>query len=136
MTASQRTPSSWILGILGTLGMANGVWALFGATHWFARVAADTGPLNVHFVRDVGAAYVTAGACLLVAALRPAWRAPLTAAAACFLTLHAFVHVFETATGQLGFHHWLEDTPGVFIPAILVSSLAYRFIRSPTRRSA
>jgi len=136
MNEAQGTPSNWILGVLGTLGMANGFWALFAANHWFTRIAADTGPLNVHFVRDVGAAYVTAGACLVFAALRPAWRAPLTASAACFLTLHALGHVFETATGQLGSHHWLEDSPGVFLPAILVSALAYRFIRSPASQSA
>jgi hypothetical protein len=136
MKESRLGAVGWTLAVLGALAALNGAWALFGAGHWFARVAADTGPLNVHFVRDVGAAYLTAGASLLGAAFRPAWRAPLTAAAACFLSLHALGHVFETAVGQLGSHHWLEDAPGVFLPALLVSALAYRFIRESEPRAS
>ena len=43
--------------------LANGLWMLFAPAHWYQNLPAgvpDTGPLNVHFVRDIGAAFATA----------------------------------------------------------------------------
>ena len=55
----------FVLLILFGLGSAvNGVWMLTDSLGWFERWAADVTPFNVHFVRDVGAAYFTAGAAL------------------------------------------------------------------------
>ena len=85
------------LTLFGGLAVANGAWALVDAAGWYALVAADTGPFNGHFVRDVGAAYVAVGAALLGAARVPAWRAPFLAAASVFLLLHGVGHVVETS---------------------------------------
>ena len=72
-----RDVSTWILLLLGIGGIVNGLIMLFASEAWFASVAADTGPFNVHLVRDVGAAYVTSG-------IASAWaaRAPQLAHAA------------------------------------------------------
>lgn len=112
-------------GVLGALAVASGAWAMFVPGHFFASVAADTGTLNVHLMRDVGAAYVTAGVALSwAAAARGRGRARLVWIAGLFLTLHAAGHVHEIATGALPASHWLEDLPGVFAPALLVLVLA------------
>jgi len=46
---------------------ANGLAMLVVPANWYAMVpgVVDTGPFNVHFVRDIGIAYVVAGAALV-----------------------------------------------------------------------
>ncbi len=102
---------------------------LADAAGWFQRVAADVAPYNVHFVRDVGAAYFTAGVALLWAAFRAEWRAPLVTVAAVFNVLHALGHVRETSSGELASHHWLADLPGVYLPGLILLAMAVLFVR-------
>jgi hypothetical protein len=78
-----------LLTILGSGGVVNGIWMQLDAAGWFARIAPDVAPFNVHFVRDIGAASRATGAALVAAALRPAWRVPLVATALIFHGLHA-----------------------------------------------
>jgi hypothetical protein len=58
-----------------------------------------TGPFNPHFVRDVGAAFLTAAVGVLAYAWRPQAARPALLMAAGFLTLHAGVHVFDAVCG-------------------------------------
>ena len=67
--------------ILG-LGLAsNAVWMLAGPASWYVRVpgVTEAGPANMHFIRDIGCAYLVAGLGLLWLAARPAlaWPAAL-----------------------------------------------------------
>jgi hypothetical protein len=123
-----RSVSTWILLALGIGGAVNGLFMLFTSEAWFTNIAADTGPFNVHLVRDVGAAYLTSGVATLWAVRAPAWRTPLVAAAALFLGLHGLIHVAEVLTGAQPPVHLLEDFPGVYLPALLLTVIA---IRSP-----
>ena len=121
-----RSVSTWILLLLGALGAVNGLVMLFASEPWFANVAADTGPFNVHLVRDVGAAYLTAGIASVWAARAPHWRTPLATAAALFLGLHGLIHVQEVLSGAQPPSHLLEDFPGVYLPALLLAAIAVR----------
>ncbi|MEO8115730.1 MAG: hypothetical protein ABI655_15180, partial [Phenylobacterium sp.] len=51
-----------IAGALGLLLAANGLYMLFAPAPWYGAVPGvpSTGPFNPHFVRDIGAAYLTA----------------------------------------------------------------------------
>jgi hypothetical protein len=120
-----------LLALLGVGGLANGLWMQLDAAGWFARVAPDVAPFNVHFVRDVGAAYLATGAALVAAALRPAWRVPLVATALVFHGLHALGHVRESASGELASFHWLADLPGVHLPALVLLALLVTQARRP-----
>jgi len=111
-----------IFRILGLLNLANGLWMLLAPAGWYLHLPAavpDTGPLNPHFVRDIGAAFVTIGAVLLLAA--PSRGVLL--AVTLFYVLHAVVHVTDLAAGRLGAGHWLIDLPGVFLPALVLGAL-------------
>ena len=113
--------------ILGLTNLANGLWMLLAPAGWYRDLPAgvpDTGPLNVHFVRDIGAAFTTIGVAFLVAARDPALRRGVLLAATLFYVLHALVHVADLAAGRLAGDHWLIDLPGVFLPAILLVVLA------------
>ena len=126
-----------LLWVFGLANVANGLWMLADPEAWYHDIPAgvpDTGPLNLHFVRDIGAAFFTVGAGLCAAAEKPAWRRPVIAGAAMFLILHAFVHLLDLATGRLEADHWLIDLPGVFVPAIVFAVLLLpRWYQEPAR---
>src|SRR5438874_1182810 len=85
--------------ILGLLNLANGLWMLLAPAGWYLHLPAavpDTGPLNPHFVRDIGAAFTTIGVVLFLAA--PSRGVLL--AVTLFYVLHAVVHVADLSAGR------------------------------------
>lgn len=96
---------------------------------WYAiqpGVAAH-GPMNPHFIRDIGCAYLVVGACL-IAAVRPGEGSiALLSAAAGILCLHAGVHAAEGFAGS----HPLTAADGVtvFLPALVAVWLRVRAMR-------
>jgi hypothetical protein len=115
-----------IASILGVLLAANGIAMLVGPAGWYAAVpgVTHTGPLNFHFVRDIGCAYLMAGGALVWLAINlRAWPAALTAAV--FLTLHAAIHVADAAAGREAVRQLLIELPGVFVPPTIALGLAW-----------
>ena len=104
--------------ILAAAMAANGVFMFIDPPTWYAAVPGvpATGPLNYHFVRDIGIAYFTAGAALAWSAAGGGWR--VSALAALFLGGHALLHFGETIFGH---HHdvILNELAAVHLPAIL-----------------
>jgi hypothetical protein len=131
---------SWrvVLAVLAAINLANGIWMLVGPEGWYYGLPAavpDTGPLNLHFVRDIGATYVTMAAALFWAAQRPADRVPLLTMVLLFHVLHAAEHALDTLAGRLPASHWLIDFPGVYLPMLVLAavlwSLPPRTLRNP-----
>ena len=59
---------SLLLAAMGIGSIANGLWMLADPGHWYEHLPAgvpDTGPLNAHFVRDIGCAFLTMGGALV-----------------------------------------------------------------------
>jgi hypothetical protein len=113
--------------LFGLLSLGNGLWMLAAPATWYVRLPAgvpDTGPLNVHFVRDIGAAFTTIGVAFCVAAPNAPRHRGVLLAAALFYGLHALIHVADLVSGRLAGDHWLVDLPGVFLPAIVLGVLA------------
>lgn len=134
MSEGRRDGWAIVLGVFALGSVANGVWMLADPELWFTDLPAgvpDFGPYNEHFVRDIGAAFLTFGAALGWAALRPAARLPLVAVTALFYGLHAAGHVYDTARGFVDAHHWWLDLPGVYLPALLLGLLTWLLARTP-----
>ncbi len=112
--------------LLGLLLVTNGSAMLIDPHTWYGSMPGvpDTGPLNLHFVRDIGCAYLVSGASLLWLA-RKAHVWPAAIAGSAFLVLHAGVHLGEAAAGTMDPHHLLVDLPGVFLMPILALWLAW-----------
>lgn len=117
-------PGNLARGALAALLAANGLAMLVAPGDWYRAVpgVVYTGPLNLHFVRDIGCAY-------LVAAGGLAWRAwsgraGAALAGAAFLLLHAGVHGWELAVGICGWGRFLRDLPGVVLAAAAALWLA------------
>jgi len=130
---------SWavVLWVLAAINLANGVWMLVAPEGWYFGLPAavpDTGPLNLHFVRDIGATYVTMAAALFWAASRRADRVALVAMVLLFHVLHATEHVLDTLAGRLPASHWLIDFPGVYLPTIVLATVLWRLPASVAER--
>jgi AhpD family alkylhydroperoxidase len=97
--------------------LANAAWMLFDPDGWYAGLPAavpDTGPLNRHFVRDIGSAFGVMSAALLLAAARPALRVAMLGIVSMFYVLHALVHV--TDTPPVACRRRIDDRPaGVYV---------------------
>jgi len=127
MTPGRPDNWRWVFGIAALGNVANGAWMLADPPGWYRGLPAavpDTGPLNEHFVRDIGAAFTVMALALGWAAVRPALRVPMLVLVAAFYGLHALVHVLDTVRGLLPPSHWLIDFPGVYLPALLLAALA------------
>ena len=112
-----------VLLMLGLGMLGNGIWMLLDPGHWYQELPAgvpDYGPLNIHFVRDIGCAFITVGIALVWGARRPAFRFPLTVMATTFLVAHAVPHVHDTLRGIVDSDHWWLDLSGVYTPAVLL----------------
>jgi len=121
----KRPLDGWaiVLGLVALGNIGNGIWMLADPSGWFHGIPAavpDFGPLNEHFVRDIGATFVTLGGALLWAALAPTLRVPLLGIVTLFYVLHALVHVLDTARGLVGPAHWAIDFPAVYLPTFLL----------------
>ena len=114
----------WIAAILGTVNTANGLVMLFASSNWWASVPGvpDTGPFNLHFVQDVGAAFLMAGLGLAARAWRPIYW-PAAAAGAGFLAAHALIHLVLIVAGHD--HHATADLTLVILPAGLAIYSAF-----------
>lgn len=115
----------WILPVLLA---ANGLVMLLAPAQWYPAVpgVTETGPFNIHFVRDIGAAYIASAVGLAWwAARRPGGTAAVIPAAV-FLGLHMLVHLFEAVTGHHPGGDIVRDFVGVYVPALIVIWIAWR----------
>lgn len=114
---------AWAQGVILAL---DGLVQLFASRWWFGIVPGGTatGPFNAHFVRDVGAAYLVAGASHIAFALRPAAAYAALCAAAAFLVLHAAIHIFDATCGATPAHDFLRNSWDIYLPALAALGLA------------
>src|SRR5690606_5386560 len=80
---------------------------------------ADHGPLNVHFVRDIGCANLVAGAAIVFAILIPCKARTLLAGATAFLSLHAGIHLAEWLFGRGHSPAAIGEAATVYLPVLL-----------------
>jgi hypothetical protein len=117
--------------VFGAALAASGVFMFLAPALWYGLYpdVADTGPLNPHFVRDIGAAYIVLGGAFLWFAVDARARAAALAGAS-FLALHAAVHLWDAAAGRETLRHLAEDVVAIILPAMLAFWMAWPRSRS------
>ena len=106
------------------MGALNGAFMLIDGARWYDTVPglAHTGPFNPHFVADIGAAYLVAGAALIARAWWPRYW-PAAVAGAAFMGAHALIHVADLTLQPSGDPR--VDVFLVIIPAALAVWAAF-----------
>ena len=118
--------------VFGLLSLINGAWMLLFPLSWYTDLPADvphTGPFNPHFVRDLGVVFLIVGLTFGWSALNIGRSRLAHLALTAFLTGHALIHLTDILAGRLPHSHWLMDTPGVFVPALVMIVLAVPVVR-------
>lgn len=109
--------------LVGALLAGSGVYMLVQPEAWYQSLPSvpHIGPLNVHFVRDIGAAYLASGVGILIGIWRPLWRAPAAIPAFVFIGLHAALHLIEWGHDHPASSHegWF-DKFGLYVPALFL----------------
>lgn len=125
-----------ILNFFGATNAGNGLWMLFFAQNWYENLPValhDTGPMNSHFIHDIGLVYLLAGVALLYCAQRLTDSKYLYLAVMLFFVGHALIHVVEILVGLLPQSHWWIDFPLVFVPAIILALLTPSILKVNTK---
>lgn len=128
-------PWTWVFLVGGLGNLANGLWMLANPAHWYATLPAavpDFGPLNEHFVRDIGSTFAMLGIALVWGAFQRGVRLPVLALVTLFNALHALVHVWDTSRGLVGPEHWSIDFPAVYLPTLVLVGLTIALTRGTT----
>ena len=112
---------------LGVALGANGAWMLVAPMNWYRWIpgVVGTGPANLHFIRDIGCAYLVAGLSVIWLGRAPRLAWPAALAIGTFLGLHAVVHLYDFFTGHESARNLIADVPAIFLPAVLVIWLAW-----------
>lgn len=129
----QRDRWFWILSSFAIGNLLNGIWMLVDPPGWYWGLPAgipDTGPLNEHFIRDLGSTFSVMGVAAAVAAVRPRLRFASVAAVTLFYAMHAGVHVTDTLAGRLSAEHWRIDFPGVYLPVFALLGVLFALPRT------
>jgi len=113
--------------ILGILLGANALWMLATPLHWYAHIpgVTESGPANMHFIRDIGCAFLVAALALLWFAAAPKRAWPAVLAGGTFLLLHSSIHVWDTIAGREHVQRLLAEIPTVILPALLTLWLGW-----------
>jgi len=87
--------------VVGLFHLVNGIAMIVAPHVWYANTpgVSLTGPINVHFIRDIGLAFAASGAGFLLGARAGTTAAALALAGAIWPALHALFHIWE----------WLAD---------------------------
>ena len=118
-----------ILYILGGYHFATGAIAYFKPRFFFDHFVSHTGAYNVHFLNDIGAAYLAAGAALMLAAYIAKWRVPFAISAFLFLGLHSLIHITEIVRGQLSSGQAVTDAVTILIPTAFVALMVFLAVK-------
>ncbi|CAF1065598.1 unnamed protein product [Didymodactylos carnosus] len=94
----------------------------------------ESGPLNVHFVRDVGCIFFISGVGLLIAAFSIEYRLPLFTINTSFYMMHMFVHIHEVISGRLRPGIFWTDLPGIYLPAAITMTLNVFMIKKKSKQ--
>lgn len=127
-----RNLDRYLAGLMALMLAGNGVVMLAASMAWYDAVpgVALTGPFNGHFVKDIGATYLSCGLGLGWFAWRPVQGWAAMAVAAVWLTLHALVHVYDASCGASPLADLQRDFVGVYLLAAI--PLALTLLRKPT----
>jgi hypothetical protein len=121
-----------LLGLIGLFNLAVGLVMIGGAEAWYWATpgVSQTGPMNHHFIVDIGLAFLASGAGMLAGFRQGRTAATFAFAGAVWPALHAAFHIFEWFVG--GFPRDLRLAATELLGVVLIgfAGLALAFLRA------
>jgi hypothetical protein len=122
--------------LFALFNLANGLMMIIAPMTWYELTpgASETGPFNVHFVRDIGIAFVAAGAGLWLAVGDAAWKSASTAIVAMiFIGGPGILHFVEMFAHHLDVNAALRDAALIVLPAAIAGWWVVREVAKANR---
>ncbi len=132
-TRASGGPWGIVFALFAAGNLANGLWMLANPGHWYIHLPANvpgSGPLNEHFVRDIGCIFALIGIALAVAVFRPRFRLTALLFATGFYGAHALVHVYDSVCGLFPAGQWRYDLVPVYGTTLVLVVLSVWIARS------
>jgi hypothetical protein len=122
------------LALIGIFNVGNGVYMLVAPQAWYGAVpgVAASGPMNTHFIVDVGFAFIASGAGQLLGLKASRAGAAFALAGSVWPALHAAFHVWGWLTHGLPGEPaalWSEVAGVVLVAAVGLVLAAQVFVR-------
>jgi hypothetical protein len=130
---SRLDPWGILLGLFALGNLVNGAWMLGNPAHWYIHLPANvpgTGPLNEHFVRDIGCIFLLMGLALAIAVFRRRWRLPAMLLTTTFYGEHALVHLYDSARHLFPPGQWKYDLLPVYGTTALLVAVTFALFRA------
>jgi hypothetical protein len=128
-----KAMTKFLLVLLGIFHLVNGLWMLFSPDTWYHAIPGvpSTGPINHHFINDIGLAFMASGAGLMAGARAGLRNGAFALAGAAFPFLHALMHISEWIMDGFpqGAERIVSETVGVVAISFLGAALAWRRYR-------
>lgn len=107
----------------------NGLWMLAAPLSWYNSLpgVTESGPANLHFIRDIGLAFLAGSFGLLAASLNSSNRMALWASMV-FLAGHSAMHILDLAEHATS-ATTLRDMALIVLPGILPVAALFRWQR-------
>jgi hypothetical protein len=111
-----------LLILLGLFHAANGLFMVLAPSRWYLAVpgVVHTGPANLHFIPDIGFAFLLSGLGLLLGARQMRSAGAYALAGAAFPFVHALFHVWGW-----GMHGFPQGLAFIFSETIGVAGLSF-----------
>ena len=122
--------------LFALFNLANGLMMIIAPMTWYELTpgAAETGPFNIHFVRDIGIAFIAAGTGLWLAVGAAAWKSASTAIVAMiFIGGHGILHFVEMFAHHLDLNAALRDVALIVLPAAIAMWWVVREVAKANR---
>lgn len=126
-------PWKWVFYIGGAGNVLNAAWMLASPVSWYENLPAgipDFGPMNEHFIRDLGAVFLMMGVGFIWGGFSKSVRIPVLALVTFWYAAHALIHVYDTARGLVPPSHWAMDFPAIYAPTIFLIVVLVMLTRS------
>ncbi|MGI4993377.1 hypothetical protein ACRXCV_12145 [Halobacteriovorax sp. GFR7] len=130
MSQEKRWKIFFFLIFLGNF--ISGIWMLVGPTHWYENFPGripDFGPLNEHFVRDLGCIFLVLSIISFKSVVDSSWRKNTLFILQLWFTAHAIVHLFDTLRGLVAMEHLYMDIPLCYMPPVLVGYMQFYYYK-------
>ena len=120
-------PVALTAGIIGIAFLANSIFMIVSPSSWYysLETVVQTGPMNSHFIRDIGLMYFLTAVVVFLGLRQPQNKVVWWTGAAGWHLLHGGLHTWETVVGISTVEAYAQDFVPVVVPGLVLMALGW-----------